>query len=459
MQQDKLKKNFIVVKFGGSNFRNLDGYGEVIHKIFELLNIAYNKKIVVVVSAAYGVTDRLLKALKEFKLLDVKLFIEELYDFHSSFLGVRDDEELRRIVFGLEGLFYGLKFLGKIPDFTRDEILSYGERINAYVLQRLLLREGVEFDLKLPEEWIITDGKFGNASVLLEATKDVINSRIALWEEKNCIVPGFYGVTQDGEITILGRGGSDYTAGVLGYCLNAEYVILFKDVEGFFSGDPKIVQNPRLLESISYEEMEELSYFGAKIVHPSAIEPLKKRNIPLYICNFSGTLDFERCTLVSSNKLRSDDCVKSVSFTDDIAIVKLHGANLGRVPGILGEVSTSISDEGLNIKFVITSQTAINLIISKNDVFDVLRVVERMRTKELEDISYDTDKALVSVVGYGLFDTHGIAAKIFGTLANAQINVEMISAGASQVSMYFLVDVKDGRRSVELIHNALFSGQ
>jgi len=238
MQQDKLKKNFIVVKFGGSNFRNLDGYGEVIHKIFELLNIAYNKKIVVVVSASYGVTDRLLKALKEFKLLDVKLFIEEIYYFHSSFLGVRDDEELRRIVFGLEGLFYGLKFLGKIR-----------------------------------------------------------------------------------------------------------------------------------------------------------------------------------------------------------------------------EVSKSISDAGLNIKFVITSQTAINLIISKNDVFDVLRVVERMRTKELEDISYDTDKALVSVVGYGLFDTHGIAAKIFGILANAQINVEMISAGVLQVSMYFLVDVKDGRRGVELIHNALFSGK
>lgn len=456
----------VVVKFGGSNFKNSQSYSEVIAKIREILEFEKEKTLVLVVSAVYGVTDRLVNAVNNFQNLDVRTFLHELYDLHASLLVMNNggnsheiEEELRELenkVFELEKIFNAVKLLHKVPDFARDLIISYGERLNAYVLQKLLQREGLDFELRMPEEWIITDGKFGNASVLLEPTKRLIEKRLDDWKNNHSIVPGFYGVSKDGDVTLLGRGGSDYTATVLAYALDANYVVLFKDVNGFLSGDPKIVENPILLEKLSYDELEELSYFGAKIVHSNAVEPLKNRSIPLYVCSFSGSFNLQKCTLVSNEKHRSERCVKSVSFTDDVAIVQFFGANLGRVPGVLGEISKSMAQFGLNIKFVITSQTAINLIVSKKDLPEVMRVAETLRLREIEKISYRTDKALVAVVGYGLLDTHGIAAKVFGALSKGEINVDMISAGASEVSMYFLVDAQKVKDAVRMVHTELF---
>ncbi len=456
----------VVVKFGGSNFKNSQSYSEVIAKIREILEFEKEKTLVLVVSAVYGVTDRLVNAVNNFQNLDVRTFLHELYDLHASLLVMNNggnsheiEEELRELenkVFELEKIFNAVKLLHKVPDFAKDLIISYGERLNAYVLQKLLQREGLDFELRMPEEWIITDGKFGNASVLLEPTKHLIEKRLDDWKNNHSIVPGFYGVSKDGDVTLLGRGGSDYTATVLAYALDANYVVLFKDVNGFLSGDPKIVENPILLEKLSYDELEELSYFGAKIVHSNAVEPLKNRSIPLYVCSFSGSFNLQKCTLVSNEKHRSERCVKSVSFTDDVAIVQFFGANLGRVPGVLGEISKSMAQFGLNIKFVITSQTAINLIVSKKDLPEVMRVAETLRLREIEKISYRTDKALVAVVGYGLLDTHGIAAKVFGALSKGEINVDMISAGASEVSMYFLVDAQKVKDAVRMVHTELF---
>ncbi|AMW33221.1 aspartate kinase [Fervidobacterium changbaicum] len=455
-------EGFVVVKFGGSNFKSPEGYEDVIAKINEILRSEKGKTLVVVVSAAYGITDKLIGAVNNFKSIDIHNFLREIYNLHASILESNDStnltelSELESKVFELEKVFDALKLLGKVPDFARDLIVSYGERLNAFVLHTLLRRRGLSFELRRPEEWIITDGKFGNASVLLESTKELFEKRPNEWKSNHSIIPGFYGASKERDITLLGRGGSDYTATVLAYALNAEYVVLFKDVNGFLSGDPKIVENPVLLEKLSYDEIEELSYFGAKIVHPNAVDPLKNRSIPLYVCSFSGNFSLENCTEISAEKHRTEKCVKSVSFTEDIAIVQFFGANLGRVPGVLGEIAKSIAQAGLNIKFVVTSQTAINLIVSKKDLPEVLRVSEMLRLKEIEDISYRTDKALVAVVGYGLLDTHGIAAKVFGALAKSEINVDMISAGASEVSMYFLVDSQNVKMAVKQVHKALF---
>ncbi|WP_448375867.1 aspartate kinase [Fervidobacterium sp.] len=459
-------KNFVVVKFGGSNFKIADDYSKVIRKIREMLEFEKSKALVVVLSAAYGVTDKLIWAVNNFQSIDVHSFLNELYDLHASFLSSDDNggysqtnEELQYLkskVFELEKIFDALKLLGKVPDFAKDLIVSYGERLNAYVVYRLLLREGLDFELRNPKEWIITDGKFGNASVLLEQTRALFEKGLSEWNANHSIVPGFYGSSKNGDLTLLGRGGTDYTATVLAYALNAEYVVLFKDVDGLLSGDPKIVKNPMLLDKLSYDEIEELSYFGAKVVHPNTVEPIKNSSIPLYICNFLEDFNLSKCTVISSEKHRSERCVKSVSFTDDVAIVQFFGANLGRVPGVLGEIAKSMAQAGLNIKFVITSQTAINLIVSKKDLPEVMRVSERLRLIEIEEVSYRTDKALVAVVGYGLLDTHGIAAKVFGALAEGKINVDMISAGACEVSMYFLVDAQNVKDAVRLVHKSLF---
>lgn len=460
------KGNFLVFKVGGSVLANPQDMKKIARSFFELKEKMRDIHFVIVVSAIKGITNKLLEALDNFETLDVEHFLGELFEIHKQF--VADDyhtlEILKREIYSIEKLLVGSKMIGKIPDFVRDRVLCSGERWSAVILRNYM--EDLNFKIMYPENFILTDGKYGNSNVLLEKTKSIIESNFEEWEHGDFIVPGFYGKSDvDGNITILGRGGSDYTATVLGYSLDALGVVLVKDVPGFLTGDPKITGTVNTIRNLSYEEADELSYFGAKVLHHNAVEPLRIKGIPLYICAWNSLGSFEinlceGCTVISnvSDHIESSEAkIKSVSMTDDIAIVQFKGHNLGRVPGILGEIASQVSHAGLNIKFVITSQTSIVLIVSKNDLENVLKIAEKLKIKEIEDIKFSSNKTLIAVVGEGLLNYHGIASRIFQAVASGKINVEMISAGASDVSVYFIVDEKDGQRALKLVHDEFFN--
>ncbi|MDD8020140.1 MAG: aspartate kinase [Acidobacteriota bacterium] len=442
----------IVVKFGGSNLKKK----EDLSKILSVIKM-YKQPLVVVVSAVNGVTDRLIDALANVNHLDVDRLLIELSSIYQSFLDVKN-AELETRIYEIKDLLLGTKLIGQVPDFIYDQVLSHGEKCSSLLLKHYFNQRGLDFEEALPEEFgLITDGRFKNATVELEAAEEKLKTFFQ--EDKNYVVPGFYGIA-GGQVTLLGRGGSDYSATSIGYCLEAERVDLYKDVSGFMTCDPKCVISVKPVKKLNYDEAAELSYFGARILHQTAVEPVRQKNIPLYIYNLNSFTSIGNPdTIISFNGSVTRTIIKSLSFTDDLAVIRFKGSNVGRVPGLLGQIASTFGDHRINIKSVVTSQTSINVLISSQDVEKCKKLTSKMRIAEVEDVFYRTDISLIAAVGDGILKKPGVAARIFSAVSRHSINVEMISAGASHVTIYFLVNLKDRNRALQAIHKEFFGGK
>jgi aspartate kinase/aspartokinase/homoserine dehydrogenase 1 len=226
------------------------------------------------------------------------------------------------------------------------------------------------------------------------------------------------------------------------------------------SSDPKTVSTAKVIKQLSYAEAAELSYFGAKILHHASMEPAMKNNIPVYIYDVHTLMETKEAnTVICANSCISDNVVKSISSTEDIAVIQFNGDNVGRVPGILGTIASAFAKENVNIKSVVTSQTSINVLVSKHDVPVCTHIIENMEIPQVQNIVYKTDISLIAAVGDGLLQHHSIAARIFSAVSKQKVNVEMISAGASDVTMYFIVRATDREKALKAIHEAFFGGE
>jgi aspartate kinase len=361
----------------------------------------------------------------------------------------------------LERLFYGVSYTEELTPRVRDLVLSYGERLIVHVMAGLFLSDGLDAKAwEADKLGIITDNEFGNASADLESTAKNVREALLDDLDKGVIpfVTGFFGRTPDGHATLFGWGGSDYTAAVMAYALDASVLEVWKDVDGFMSANPKFVPNAHLVEQLSYREAAELAYFGAKILHPRIVIPLEPKNIPILIKNTAHPESTLQTRVVREGYTR-EDVIKSVSFSADIAILKINGAGVGYKPGVLATLVNSISHLGVNIRSVITAQTCINLLLERADLeicYDALRKVAGSFVDDLEKID---DVAVVGVVGEGLAKTRGLAARAFTAIAAAGVNVEMISSGASPVAFYLIVKETDLEKTVHAVHSEFFEGQ
>ena len=229
---------------------------------------------------------------------------------------------------------------------------------------------------------------------------------------------------------------------------------IWKDVDGFMSADPKIVKEARHIDRLSYYEAAELSYFGAKILYPRTVEPLIEKGIPMVIKNVyepkrSGTL-------IQNGSFENNDIIKSITFNRSISNLRIHGPGVGCKPGIIARIGNTLSELGINIYSVITSQTCINLILDRKDMKGGFTALENLAGGFIEKIDLEEDIALVGVVGKGLLKKQGVAARVFSAVADKNINVEMISSGASEVAYYFVVLEKDAEKAVQAVHEAFF---
>jgi aspartate kinase len=268
-------------------------------------------------------------------------------------------------------------------------------------------------------------------------------------------IPGFFGVSGDGEITTFGRGGSDYSAAVVAAAMQAEILEVWKDVDGYMSADPDFVPEAQLIPRLSYDEAAELSYFGAKILHPRTVEPLRRSRVDIAVKN---TLNPDVAgSVITGRSRKSKNIIKSVAHDGDIGILKVHASGVGARLGILSLVAKQIAESGINIKSVVTSQTCISLLLALKDLEPGFRAMKLMHPKPYRRLEKIEDVALVSIVGGGLLQSKGIAAKCFSAVAECDVNVEMISFGPSPVALYFLVRNKDLHCAVNAIHNKFFS--
>jgi len=474
----------IVMKFGGTSL----GDGEAINRAVDIVCQTLKDKglVVVVVSAMSGVTDTLLAAATSAAQGDAETFRRArwaLSDRHRlaitealSYEETRGQlmEEIEALLSDFESLCRSIHIMGELTARGSDAVVSLGERLTARILAAALRDRGERATAVEATETIVTNGKHGSAVPLMDETREAAQARLMplLAQGVTPVVTGFIAATKDGVTTTLGRGGSDYTAAILGACLDSDEVWIWTDVDGVMTADPRVVPQARTLPEISYSEAAELSYFGAKVLHPKTILPAVERGIPLRIVNtfnpsHPGTL------IIAEAKLRpelaegpSEFAVKGITSIRGLSLVTVAGRGMLGVPGIAARVFTAVAQEGISVLMISqsSSEQSICFIIRQETVDRALKALEAAFETELARRNVDriwaqNEVAIVAVVGAGMKGTPGIAAKVFGALGKHAVNVISIAQGSSEYNISFVVDEEDIETAVRDIHQEFGLGR
>jgi len=453
-----------VIKIGGGCLKGIKNIQRIIALVADRC-----QGDCLVVSALNGVTDTLIAGMEKALAAEKNIpkIISHLASVHlkiaRELMSVGKchehfNNDLNEGLKDLERLYYGLNFTREITPRMRDIISSFGERFSAQLLTALLCELKLKAQNCMPHQiGLVTDGRYGDATANMTLAARNLHKHIdpVLKKKGIAIVPGFYGISTQGEITTFGRGGSDYSAAVIAAALDAETLEIWKDVDGFMSADPRMVPEAELIPRLSYAEAAELSYFGARILHPRTVAPVRKKKIPIVIKN--RLAPDNPGSLINSKSPRHRSVIKSVAHDTDIGILKVHASAVGARPGILARVAGQITENGINIKSVVTSQTCISLLFSKQDVDTARLALKELKPRPYRRIEKLEHVALIGIVGEGLLKKKGIAARCFTAVADCDVNVEMISFGPSKDALYFLVKMEDLPKAITAIHSTFFS--
>ncbi|NJD75901.1 MAG: aspartate kinase [Candidatus Methanoperedens sp.] len=455
----------LVMKFGGTSV----GDGGRMKHVAELAKEYRDSgnEIVLVTSALSGVTDALLRNAKEAsdsgKTSSIKEFIADLTKQHhkaahdaigQNGIVEKVTGEIDSRIEELEKALIGICYLGELTARSIDYISSYGERLAAPILCGSINSLGVKSrSFTGGEAGIITTDEYGNAKPL-EITYSLIKERIEpLLNDGIPVVTGFIGETESGIITTLGRGGSDFSASIIGAALKADEIWLWKEVHGILTTDPKIVPEAQTIPVISYIEAMELSYFGAKVLHPRAIEPAIRHGIPVRVKNTFHP-DFPG-TIVVKDQKQSKDIVKAVTVIRNVALINISGAGMVGTIGVAARVFTTLANAGVNIIMISqgSSEANISLVVDENHLERAVKSIKsEFKNGIIKEVTQDSNISVVAVVGAGMANTPGVAGRVFGALGKAKVNVIMISQGSSQHNISFAVSGEGAKKAVQVLH-------
>ncbi|MCW4016448.1 MAG: aspartate kinase [Candidatus Bathyarchaeota archaeon] len=458
----------IVMKFGGSSVAN----GKKICHVAKI--VADNKNldcgVVVVVSALEGVTNQLIQAAQEAKKGNseyVSKFKQELLERHLKTVkeAIKDKQladDAKKIVEArigeLQQVLTGIGYVGELTPKSRDTVISFGERLSAPIVSGAIKDLGLNSEhLTGGEAGIATDSNFGEAGLLMNVTKFQLKKNIEPLLKKGTVpvVTGFIAETQNKETTTLGRGGSDYTATIVGAAIEADEVWIWTDVDGLMTADPKIVPEAKTIHELSFQEATELTIFGAKAMHPRALEPARKEGIPVRIRNVfspdnTGTL------IVKEQTAKTENGVKAVTIVKNVAVITVSGAGMVGAPGTAAKVFEVLGKENINILMISqsVSEANISLVIQRNLLERAVNTLEiaLLGRDFIREIVSEDDVCVVAVLGAGMKGIPGVASRIFTAVAKEGINVRMIAQGSSELNVSFIVKEADGNETVRAIH-------
>ncbi len=457
----------IVMKFGGSSVAD----GNRIQNVAKLVK-AEKAKTIVVVSAMSGVTDKLINI--AYKVIDlpnnvvekeVKTFSDDLFAQHKKAIqkAVTKKDVQKKAVIEVKGLvdklkvaLLGVGYLEDLSPKSLDYIQSFGERLNIITMSGALESIGVKsLHLTGYEAGIVTDSFFGRARPLHAELRKQIPASINKLLKKNItpVVAGFIAADEDACITTLGRGGSDYTASLLGRYLKSNEVQIWTDVDGIMSTDPRVVKEARLISKLSYIEAMDLAYFGAKVIHSKMIEPAMVANIPVRVKNtFNPKNDG---TVILHEEEKVDSVIKAVAISKDVAILNLQGVGMAETPNIAGSVFGVLGDNNVNVIMISgSSESNLSFVVTEKDVEQSIDLLsEELGNDIVNCIEVLNDTAIITVVGTGMAGTKGIAAQVFTTVAEVGANVIMIAQGSSEVNIAFMISEPDIPRVVTALHD------
>jgi aspartate kinase len=385
---------------------------------------------------------RQLHSLRDFHSREARLVVPLA---HRAELDRTLDEHFQE----LTELVKGLAVIGELTPRSIDAISSYGERLSSYIVALAFEHFGlpaVHFDSR---KVIVTDRRHTQAAPIFAETYLRLAAKLpALANEKVVVMGGFIGATEDGVTSTLGRGGSDFTASIVGAGVNAEEIQIWTDVDGMLTADPTIFPGGHRVKIISFAEAAELAYFGAKVLHPATVIPAVERNIPVLILN-SRRPDVPG-TLIVARALACANVVKSIACKRRVTLVNIHSSRMFMAHGFLRRIFEIFDRHETSVDMIATSEVSVSLTI--DDTAGIARICEEL--SEFSEVSTEPDQAIVCLVGENIRYTPGLASRVFRSLEG--VNIRMISQGASLLNLSVVVAEIDLRSAVEALHNEFF---
>jgi aspartate kinase len=363
----------------------------------------------------------------------------------------------------LSQLYNGVAMLRELSARSLDAIASFGEILSCRQIAAVLEENGIKSQFIDSRNLIRTDNNYGEAAVDFEITNRAIATALIPLVDDDVVpvVTGFIASTEEGVTTTLGRSGSDYSGSIIGAALHSDEVWIWTDVDGVMTADPRYVKGAQVLSEISYREAAEMSYFGAKVIHPKTMVPAIEKKIPIRIKNTFNPK--HPGTLISASPNSERGAAKTVTSIDNLAIISIEGNGMIGVPGISARIFSALARAHVNVMMISQASSEHNVcfIVPKKDSFGAMKALRDefsvdIAKKIIDDVSVKESVSIVAVVGEGMIGSKGIAGKTFDAVAKADVNIIAIAQGSSELNISFVVEQSDAKKTVQAVHDAFY---
>ena len=453
-----------VIKFGGTSVAT----SKSLKNVFSIIE-NQKENTIVVVSALGGITDLLHDFISSKGNSSVD-YLKEIEERHLEIIhGLSKVENqssllsfLKQQLNELETILEAVSTIDEITKKTISKVLSFGEILSSKIIFELLNQRGNDISYLDSREIIFTKYHNNNEIIDEEKTGISISNNIELIDSKLIIMPGFIATDSNNEISNLGRGGSDYTASVMANYTNSEALEIWTDVSGVFSANPKIVKNSKAIESLSYKEAMELSFFGAKVIYFPTLQPLIEKSIPAYIKN---TFDKDAIGTCISNKGENNEesTIKGISHIEKISLINFEGSGMVGVPGFSKRFFGALSERGINVIMITqaSSEFSICVAVKESDANNAKISIDKefeyeISQRKINECQIENSLSNIAIVGDKMKSKKGVSGKLFSTLGNNNINIRAIAQGASERNISIIIDEKDNTKALNSLHETFF---
>ena len=457
----------LVLKYGGTSISNTKDIQTICEHISTL---SKKHQIVIVCSATSGTTDDLIEiseSIKKENKSKAEQLASKIINRHNQLAKqtIKKSDIQKKLLVKLNedftellALIDGLVLLGEVTSRSMDYLISFGERLSIKLIAAAindLSKKSISLTGK--EVGIVTDSNFGESKPLIDTTRLRVSKSIDNLFSKKIIpvIGGFAGADQHGHTTTFGRGGSDYSATIIGSCIKADEIWLMSDVDGLMTADPKIVKNAKLLKEVSYTEAIEMALFGAKQIHPRTFEPLLTKKIPMKIR--SSLMTNNEGTLVSASPSASvKNTVKCVSNIRNNGLIDIQNGQIG-TPGTAAKIFATLAKAEINVMMISQnpSESSITIVVKNTDLDKAVSILEMdLLGKIIKKLEVTTGVSIIALIGSGMRGTVGVASKVFTAIEKNKINVSMITQGSSELNLALVVKNSDTNTAVRAIHDA-----
>jgi aspartate kinase len=465
--------NTLTMKFGGTSL----GTADAIKRSAEITKTARNSaadRVAVVASAVHGATDRLHEATTAAARGNERYLrvIQDLRDLHRQCAEALAKEEARKAVAEIDELLDGftdfcgsVRVLGEAGPRVLDHAMSLGEQMSVVLLAASLRQIDVPARSINATDIVVTDDRFQDAAPELDATRRKVAEKLTpiLEHGETPVITGFIGATLEGITTTLGRGGSDFSAGLIAACLESDELWIWTDVDGVMTADPKVVPSARTIKALGYQEVRELSYFGAKVLHPKTIQSVLASEIPIRVKNTFNSS--HAGTLILPDLERSNGAIKAITAVRDVSLITIEGKGMMGVPGIAARTFDAVAHTGASVLLIsqASSEQSICFAVPRTNAQTAVEALESqfelaISRGNIDRVWAQDDITIVTVVGSGMRQTAGIAGQVFTATGNQGINVIAIAQGSSECSISLVVQDRDCDDAVRAIHELVIEG-